>query len=463
MRRILFLIAFIFLANPLVSNVDILPDFIAYILMMIALAKPSYFDVKAFSAYKNARTMVIISFFKLISVYFTTIYIDITLSLLFSFVFFAIELIFGIPFFIKLFGYFSNVALATDNAKILRAYEAFRTIAIVIFAIKLLLATLPDFSILTAQDTLTTSFKTDLTRFRPIFILFSLILSTPLSGLWILLYSVFICTLFGKKEELYIKEEFGKKIQNKSQHYEIKANYRFLFLLAGLSIFAFGLRIDNVNIFINTALPIGFIIFYLLLAKKKYLKINKFIYCLFGVTAMQLIFRLLELKNSIEFSNEYNLEAVLKISRAETMYYESLPFAIIGTILFAITILIMLMLLVNSTEQSIKKNSDLYSSSEIVEYTIASFKKRIKPFLIVTSVLAMLNSITYPLMIYFLPENDLTEKIVIGAKTMNVPIYSIFIPINMIASSLFVISFILTMLIIYDSVFKKMYEKISLN
>ena len=145
------------------------------------------------------------------------------------------------------------------------------------------------------------------------------------------------------------------------------------------------------------------------------------------------------------------------------MYYESLPFAIIGTILFAITILTMLMLLVNSTEQSIKKNSDLYSSSEIVEYTIASFKKRIKPFFIVTSVLAMLNSITYPLMIYFLPENDLTEKIVIGAKTMNVPIYSIFIPINMIASSLFVISFILTMLIIYDSVFKKMYEKISLN
>ena len=263
MRRILFLIAFIFLANPLVSNVDILPDFIAYILMMIALAKPSYFDVKAFSAYKSARTMVIISFFKLISVYFTTIYIDITLSLLFSFVFFAIELIFGIPFFIKLFGYFSNVALATDNAQILRAYEAFRTIAIVIFAIKLLLATLPDFSILTSQDTLTTSFKTDLTRFRPIFILFSLILSTPLSGLWILLFSVFICTLFGKKEELYIKEEFGKKIQNKSQHYEIKANYRFLFLLAGLSIFAFGLRIDNVNIFINTALPIGFIIFYL--------------------------------------------------------------------------------------------------------------------------------------------------------------------------------------------------------
>ena len=463
MRRILFLIAFIFLANPLVSNIDILPDLVAYVLIMIALSKPSYFDTKAFSAYKSARTMAVVSSFKLISVYFTTIYLDVTLSLLFSFVFFIIELIFGIPLLIRLFGYFSNVALATENERILRVCEVFRTIAIVIFVTRLLLATLPDFSILTAQDTLTTSFKTDLTRFRPIFILFSLVLSTPLSNLWFLLNSTFIVLLFGKKEEIYIKEEFTKKIQNKHQHYEIKSNYRFLFLLACLSAFAFELRIDNVNIFINTILPIGFIVFYLILSKKKYLKMNKIFYFLCALTPLQLLFRILELKNSIEFSRKYNLAAVLKISRAETMYYETLPFAIIGTALFTLAVLLMLTLLVKSTRDNIEKNAHLFSSPEIAEYTAISFKKRIRPFLIVTSVFACLNNVTYPLMIYFLPENQLTETIVFGAKDINLPIYSIFMPINMIVSGLFVISFTLTMLMIYDSVYKKMYEKISLN
>lgn len=463
MRRVLFVIAFILLANPLISNVDILPDFIAYILIMIALSKPSYFDTRAFSAYKSARTMLIVSVCKLISVYFSTIYLDNTLSLLFSFTFFVIELIFGLPLLLKLFAYFSNLALVNENQRALRAVDVFKIISVVIFALRLLLATLPDFAVLTADDTLTSS-SVDLTRFRPVFIIFSFLAAVPISNLWIMLNTVFLCILFGKREEKYIKEEFERKILNKNQHYEIKANYRFLFILGICSVFAFELRLDNVNVFINTVLPIAFIAVYLILVKKKYLKFSKMLYVLSGITALQLLFRLLELKNAIEFSHEYNLEAVLKISQAETLYFEILPFAVIEMLLLSASVSLILVLLIKSASDSIRKNMLLTKNEENLDFTVKAFNKRVRKFAIATSVFSCLNAISYPLMIYFLPENQLTETIrFFGNRTINLPIYSMFMPINMIISALFIISFILTLFVIYDNVYKKIYEKISLN
>ena len=39
MKRVLLIIAIIIFANPLISNVDIAPDFIGYLLIMIAFFK----------------------------------------------------------------------------------------------------------------------------------------------------------------------------------------------------------------------------------------------------------------------------------------------------------------------------------------------------------------------------------------------------------------------------------------
>ena len=461
MRKALFIIAFLFLANPLVSNIDVLPDLIAYILIMIALTKPSYFNTKAFSAYKGARIMAVVSACKLISVYFSTVFFDNTTSLLFSFTFFVVELIFGIPFILKIFAYFSSLALETENKRANNALDIFKTILIVMFALRLFLATIPDFAVLTEGDTITSTMP-DLTRFRPLFILFSLVLSLPLSTLWIILSVVLVSVLFGKREEKLIKDEFERKIQNKAQHYEIKANYRFLFILGVCSLFAFDLRIDNVNVFINTILPIAFICIYLILVKKNYAKFDKLFYAFLGTSAVQLVFRLLELKASKDFSKEYNLEAVLKVSRAETLYFKTIPFAVIGTILFCATVSLMLVLLIKMSAEIQRKHSTLCGAD--VEYNIKAFNNKVRLFAIVTTVFGVLHTITYPLMIYFLPENQFTEEIVIfGEMRFNIPIYSIFMPMNMIISALLVISFVLTLFVIYDSVYKKMYEKISLN
>ena len=461
MRKALFIIAFIFLANPLVSNVDILPDLVAYVLIMIALSKPSYFSAKSFSVYKSARTMAIISACKLASIYMTTMFLENTMSLLFSFTFFVLELIFGIPLLLKLFDYFSSLALETENKRASNAVDVFKKITIVIFVLRLLLATLPDFSVLTAGDTITSS-TPDITRFRPVFILFSLVISMPISALWVLLNTVLLSILFGKREDKYINEQFEIKIQNKAQHYEIKANYRFLLLLGIFTVFAFDLRIDNVNVFINSLLPFAFICLYLIFVKKNYAKFSKIFYMLLGTSILGFVFRLLEMKKSLDFSREYTIEAVLKVSRAETMYFASIPYAILSTFLFALTVSIMLVMLIKMAIDIQRKHSEL--CGEDVEYNISTFNNKVRIFAIVTSVFAYLHIITYPLMIYFLPENEFVEEIVVlGVMKFNIPVYSFFMPLNMIVSLLFVISFILTLFVLYDGLYKKMYEKISLN
>ena len=116
MRRVLFIIAFVILANPLLSNIDIVPDFLAYILIMIALSKSTYIEAKANGAFKGARNMLIVSIGRLAATYFTVMSIDDVLSLVFSFVFFILEMVLGVSFLLKLFDYLSVLICICDDS-----------------------------------------------------------------------------------------------------------------------------------------------------------------------------------------------------------------------------------------------------------------------------------------------------------------------------------------------------------
>ena len=170
MKKVLFIIAFIILSNPIISNVDILPDFLGYALIMLALSKPTYYDQKALSAYRCARNMLFMSVLRLVSFYLTTVIIDASLSLVFSFALFVVEMVFGIPFIIKLFDYFGDRALKTDNKFALKVVDKFKIVTIVLFSLRLLLSTLPDFILLTVTDPLN-----DMSRFRPVLIVLALL------------------------------------------------------------------------------------------------------------------------------------------------------------------------------------------------------------------------------------------------------------------------------------------------
>ncbi|MBR2296809.1 MAG: hypothetical protein IKA43_05330, partial [Clostridia bacterium] len=84
MKRRYFIIAVIFLFNPIVSVFDIFPDFIGYLLLMKAFSNASYVYDKADETKYAFRTMAIVSIFKIVSLIILP-FTDATMALVFSF------------------------------------------------------------------------------------------------------------------------------------------------------------------------------------------------------------------------------------------------------------------------------------------------------------------------------------------------------------------------------------------
>ena len=114
MKKWHFIVAAIFLFNPILSTLDILPDFIGYLLLLKAFHNMSYIDDKAQDVCKGMKIMSIITVIKFFA-FFLVPALDTTMYLVFSFVFAILEIIFGIGPIIKMFDCFSEYALLGEN------------------------------------------------------------------------------------------------------------------------------------------------------------------------------------------------------------------------------------------------------------------------------------------------------------------------------------------------------------
>lgn len=92
----------IFLFNPFVNIVDVLPDFIGYALIIFGLTKTSFLDERLKDARRGMSIMLLISVIK--TALLTLLpRVDSTMVLLFAFSFFVAESIFAIPAFLNLY------------------------------------------------------------------------------------------------------------------------------------------------------------------------------------------------------------------------------------------------------------------------------------------------------------------------------------------------------------------------
>lgn len=462
MRKALLIIAFIFLSNPLISNVDVLPDLVGYILIMIMLSKHTYYDTAAKSAYKCTRNVALVSLAKLLSVYLSTMAVDDTVSLLFSFTFFTLELVFGIPFLLKIFEYSSHRALKIGNSGALKIADGVKIAAIVLFALRLLLATAPDFILLTAGDPLS-SYHNDLSSFRPVLILLSVLLSSVITLVWIPLEAYFFAVAFNKREAEDARLELNERLSNKELQFNLSLQKKMLVLLSVLSIFVFEIRIDNIDIFFNSVLPLAFIAFYVFLIIKKYVKFDKIFFALLSVTILQLIFNIVVKLMTRSFFEEYSLASVLKISQAETKYFAILPFIIISQVLFSVSIALSMMLLIRSARGTLSEYIGTCLPSADREYTVAEFNKRSRLFFILPVASSLGMAVASPIVFAFMPRIDEMTKINLFGTVFNLPILPSLIPAQMLLTLGFVALFIYSLAMINDQVYKKLYYPISLD
>ena len=63
------ILASVFWFNPLISNIDFLPDFIGYLLLIKAFSKASYFSTYAEDVCISAKKMCIITGVKVLTIF----------------------------------------------------------------------------------------------------------------------------------------------------------------------------------------------------------------------------------------------------------------------------------------------------------------------------------------------------------------------------------------------------------
>ena len=152
-------LAFLFLFNPNLTLIDPLPDFIGYILLCAGIYRLSDIHDRVGEAYKAFKKMIFIDAGKWIAVFWVfgmSVPSERNTSvLLWTFVFAALEFIFLVPAYIKLFDGLTQVgylypckAVFGKNEKRSRA-DRMRALTVVFVIVKAVLTTLPEFADLT--------------------------------------------------------------------------------------------------------------------------------------------------------------------------------------------------------------------------------------------------------------------------------------------------------------------------
>ncbi|MBO5312722.1 MAG: hypothetical protein J6B29_02025 [Clostridia bacterium] len=431
------IIASIFWFNPLISNVDILPDVVGYLLVVKAFNKASYVYSQAEEVCTSAKKMVIITGVKLFSIALVSS-LDPTMSLLLSFCFALIEIVFGIPFVNSLFKLFTRLGYDSTDKTIDERAHKIRILTIAFLIIRLVMAMLPDLTALSLNSALGVGEDFSYIRFRPLFHMFSGLIVAVIGVIWLVKFIAYVRKAITKDVTEKCKADFINQSINKSSVFVAKANIRAIIVIgvASLFVFDFSWGYTYADVLQDFILPFVVICSFAYLAIKGMYKIGKYFLLLIGAFTAHIIVNILEIKKSVAYFEKYNVASALKISRAESMYFELCVLTVASAVMLAISCTVILLLMRNNARNNIVKHSKLFSESDI-DYYLQEFDKRTKKNMIITVGISVLNVITSSLSVILRPYTDA------------------FIIVNIVAQVLLVIFFISSTLYLHDEVYKR--------
>ena len=433
----LLILASVFWFNPLVSNVDILPDIVGYLLVMKAFSKMSYIHEYAEDLCKSARTMAIISLAKVLSIALISS-LDPTMSLLLSFVFGIIESIFGIPFFIKLFNVYNHMASSCGEKVSSNVESKMERFTIAAFVSRLVLAFLPDLTALSLNNAFT--LETDYTyfRFKPLFIGFSVITSLIIGIVWLIRYIRFVKKNITRNVIEQYNITFEEKTENKQSLFLAKENMRVLmFMIIGtISIFDFSFGYLNIDIFQDAIFTAFATLSLIYLIVKELYKPDKSFVLLGAVAIIHVVSSIFEIAAKKRYFTKYSYQSMLKVSEAEDLYFTLCIGAIISSIVTILSIVLVALIFKNAARRNINANASVFSQSDI-DYYLKEFNKRTNKNFVVVTIFAVLSGIIYSLMVILRPY---AEWMII---------------INSIFEVALIVALISYMLYIYDEVYKR--------
>jgi len=242
-----FILSAIFLFNPLISVIDLLPDFLGYYFLLKAFTPTSYIFDNASDLYDSVKRMMtigVIKFFCTFLIFVT----DTTMALVLSFSFAIVEVLYGFNMFIKLFDVTSYIRLRYDNNASTAAAERMKGFSLFFLVAKVVLGFIPDLTALTIGNS---GLKTDLTRFRPVLFIMAGLIALVIGIIWLVKYTKFFKSAFSPE---LVERVDGEYNEQKALRPGLFMAKDFMFSIKLMSVgvlFVFDMSIDSLNLFLD--------------------------------------------------------------------------------------------------------------------------------------------------------------------------------------------------------------------
>ena len=341
----LLICGFLFFCNPNLNIIDILPDCIGCLLIVIALTKLGDLCADLGEAKRAFLTLFWITLSKLpallLLLWITSVNVgEQTMNLVFAFSYGVLETVFALRAFSLLFNGLAYLGTRQEGGEFLytlpqpkakpeakngkprrvrvRRFESLFRVTAIFLVAKAVLYTLPECAYLSSHDTLgsITSDGMTLLRFRPLLILLSMALGFVFGIVWlfhICRYVRHIAKQTAFWDRLYT--QYASTVLTRQGVFVMRRVYAFTILASAAAIFSVDFYVSQINILPDFVSAILFFAAACVIAKDAgntlWLKIISVFY--FAASA-------LTFANMIAFTNEYPYSAVHKIERAQELY-----------------------------------------------------------------------------------------------------------------------------------------------
>ncbi len=274
--------AFVFLFNPNANLIDILPDAVGYLLLLLAIRNAQDIFPHFDEAYKGFSRLFWVSLAKIPAFYLMMSIVNLNnyeraIITVFAFSFAVLELIFALPAFHALFSAFSHLGekegllplLAAGKSK--KGLEGLERITYIFLIAKSVLSFLPELSLLSVFETLgeVQVGVIDPAKFYPLFLLIGILAGLVFGIVWLYFAIGYANDL---RRSAVLKEFLEEKAETVSGTVQTASQRRVrlcaLYLIIAALLLAFDLILDEKNYLPDVYSAIAFCLAFLLLSRE---------------------------------------------------------------------------------------------------------------------------------------------------------------------------------------------------
>lgn len=419
MKTKYFFLAALFLFNPLISVIDILPDFIGYYFLLRAFTPTSYIFDNASDLYDSVKRMMIVCIAKFFCVFLLFV-TDTTMALVLSFTFGILEILYGLNMFVKLFDVSSYIRMRYDETATTERAEKIKRFSVFFLIAKLVLALLPDLTALTSGNS---SLKVDLTRFRPILFIATGIIGLVLGIIWLVKFKGFFKNIFSDTVIERVESEYSEQKTLRPGLFEAKD---FMFSIKMLCIgvvFTFDISLDSINYFLDGIFSVLCILAFRSLWKKGYINIGKEEKRLFAIAGVHALVNLTDFIWSVHYFKHGDLYYVYRRTEELLRYLPIGILTVIESVLLVLEIAQIIKLINSYTPPKIREYQRYFAERSVdgvvEEYKEGSAKrgKRVLIWAIIAAAYFVFYTFIRPLNEGFVIGNYFTAVILIVSFT----------------------------------------------